>query len=327
VPAERFASAVNTGARHVRHNRFLRDTLVRATGFFVFASCYWALLPLIARNQVGGGATLYGLMLGAIGASAIVGAFALPRLKRMLGPNRLVAGGTIGTAVALVLFGAAREPATAFAASLLAGFCWMTVLATLNVSAQFALPEWVRSRGLAAYVTVIFGAMTLGSLLWGEIASQTSIALAHFIAAAGAVLVVPATWGRRLQSAAGIDLTPSLHWPTPIVNVEIPIDSGPAMVTVECRVQDSERNAFLEKLQTLSRGRRRDGAYAWGIYEDVAQPGRFFEVYVVESWTEHLRQHERVTNADRVLEEEVRRLLSDSPKVTHFVSARATKEA
>jgi MFS family permease len=327
VPAERFASAVNTGARHVRHNRFLRDTLVRATGFFVFASCYWALLPLIARNQVGGGATLYGLMLGAIGASAIVGAFALPRLKRMLGPNRLVAGGTIGTAVALVLFGAAREPATAFAASLLAGFCWMTVLATLNVSAQFALPEWVRSRGLAAYVTVIFGAMTLGSLLWGEIASQTSIALAHFIAAAGAVLVVPATWGRRLQSAAGIDLTPSLHWPTPIVNVEIPIDSGPAMVTVEYRVQDSERNAFLEKLQTLSRGRRRDGAYAWGIYEDVAQPGRFFEVYVVESWTEHLRQHERVTNADRVLEEEVRRLLSDSPKVTHFVSARATKEA
>jgi hypothetical protein len=99
------------------------------------------------------------------------------------------------------------------------------------------------------------------------------------------------------------------------------------MVTVEYRVQDSERNAFLAKVQTLSRGRRRDGAYAWGIYEDVAEPGRFFEVYVVESWTEHLRQHERVTNADRVLEEEVRRLLSDSPKVTHFVSARATKEA
>jgi MFS family permease len=326
VPAERFAGSLRTGARHVRHNRFLRDTLVRATGFFFFASCYWALLPLVARNQVGGGATTYGLMLGTIGASAIVAAFAMPPLKRVLGANGLVVGGTIGTAVALVLFGAAREPATAFGASLIAGSSWMIVLASLNVSAQFALPEWVRSRGLAAYVTVMFGAMTLGSALWGEIASQTSVALAHFIAGAGAVLAVPATRRRSLQSAAGIDLTPSLHWPTPIVNVDMAIDAGPAMVTVEYRVRDSDRNAFLEKLQRLSRERRADGAYAWQIYEDVAEPGRFVEVFEVESWTEHLRQHERVTNADRVLEEEVGRLLSGTSKVTHFVAARNTPE-
>jgi MFS family permease len=283
-------------------------------------------LPLVARNQAGGGATLYGLMLGSIGASAIIGAFLLPRLKRVLGADRLVTAGTIGTAVAMLLFGSARGAATAFAASLVAGFCWMIVLATLNVSAQFSLPEWVRSRGLAAYVTIIFGAMALGSALWGEVASQTSVSLAHFIAAAGAVLVVPATWSRKLQSSAGLDLTPSLHWPTPIVNLEMAADAGPAMVTIEYRVREPERNAFLEKLRTLSRGRRRDGAFAWEVFEDVAEPGRFLEIYVVESWTEHLRQHERVTNADRVLEEEIGGLLSDSPKVTHFVAARRIPE-
>jgi MFS family permease len=326
VPVERFASAINTGVRHVRNNRLMRNTLIRATGFFISASCYWALLPLVARNQAGGGATLYGLMLGSIGASAIIGAFLLPRLKRVLGADRLVTAGTIGTAVAMLLFGSARGAATAFAASLVAGFCWMIVLATLNVSAQFSLPEWVRSRGLAAYVTIIFGAMALGSALWGEVASQTSVSLAHFIAAAGAVLVVPATWSRKLQSSAGLDLTPSLHWPTPIVNLEMAADAGPAMVTIEYRVREPERNAFLEKLRTLSRGRRRDGAFAWEVFEDVAEPGRFLEIYVVESWTEHLRQHERVTNADRVLEEEIGGLLSDSPKVTHFVAARRIPE-
>jgi MFS family permease len=69
LPAERFVSAMRTGVQHSRNNRHLRATLLRAVGFFLFASCYWALLPLVARNQVGGGATFYGIMLGAIGIS------------------------------------------------------------------------------------------------------------------------------------------------------------------------------------------------------------------------------------------------------------------
>ncbi len=322
LPPERFGGAMTAGLRHARHNGMLRATLARAIGFFIFASCYWALLPLVARQQIDGGATLYGLLLGAIGASAVAAAFAMPRLRQWLGVNRLVAAGTAGTALALLLFGTARDAPVAVLASLIAGACWITVLANLNVSAQFALPQWVRARGLAVYVTMTFGAMTFGSLLWGEVASHVGVSLTHYVAAAGALLVIPATWRWKLQTGAGLDLTPSMHWPTPAVRVDVADDAGPVMVHVEYRVDTARRAAFLAALRALARSRRRDGAHAWHMFEDVEMPCRFVEVFMVDSWLEHMRQHARVTNADRVLEEQLHELLSEAPKVTHLVSPR-----
>ncbi|MGO8858478.1 MAG: MFS transporter [Steroidobacteraceae bacterium] len=321
LPAERFLSALRTGVRHSRNNRHLRATLLRAVGFFFFASCYWALLPLVARNQVGGSATFYGIVLGAIGASAIGGVFALPWLKATLGPNRLVAVGSIGTAVALFLYGVARVPATTLGASIIAGVCWIAVLSTLNVSAQLALPEWVRGRGLAAYVTVSFGALTLGSMLWGQVARIGGVPMAHCIAAAGVLLAIPLTWRWKLQTGAALDLTPSMHWPNPVLGQQVESDAGPVLVTVEYRIDETNREAFLRGLDLLSHERGRDGAYAWGLFEDVAEPGRFLETFLVESWLEHLRQHKRVTNADRVLQQHVHRLLKGPPSVTHLIAA------
>ena len=325
LPAERFASAIRTGLRHARNNPHLRATLIRAVGFFLFASAYWALLPLVARERIAGGPEIYGLLLGAIGAGAIAGAFALPRLKKKLGADRLVAAGAAGTALTLCLFGAAREPYSALAASLIAGVSWIAVLSSLNVSAQLALPEWVRGRGLALYVTFFFGAMTLGSALWGQVARMSGLPIAHFIAAAGALLAIPLTWRWKLQTGAGLDLTPSLHWPAPIVSREVESDAGPVLVTVEYRIDPKNREAFLAALDRLGRERGRDGAYAWGVYEDTAERGRFVETFQVESWLEHLRQHERVTNADRVLQEHIHRLLREAPKVAHLVAAESPR--
>jgi len=324
LPAERLASAIRSGIRYARNNPPLRATLLRAVGFFVFASAYWALLPLVARTQIGGGPTLYGVLLGAIGAGAIGGALALPRLKVKLGPDRLVAAAAIGTAIALCLFGAAREAWTAFAASILAGICWIAAVSNLNVSAQFALPEWVRGRGLAIYVTVFSGAMTLGSVLWGQLASMIGLPMAHFIAAACTLLAIPLTWHWKLQTAAGIDLAPSMHWPAPIVARQIEQDAGPVLVTVEYRFAPQNREALLTALERLGAERRRDGAYAWGVFEDAAELGRFVETFLVESWLEHLRQHERVTHADRVLEERIQGLLRGKPKVTHLITPART---
>ena len=175
LPAERFSSALRTGFRHARHNPHLRATVIRAVAFFPFASAYWALLPLIARTQIAGGPELYGLLLGAIGIGAVGGAFALPRLKAMFGPDLIVAAGTVATAASLVLFGIARAQGVALAASLMAGISSIAVLANLNVSAQVALPDWVRGRGLALVVTAFFGAMTAGSAIWGEVAAVAGL--------------------------------------------------------------------------------------------------------------------------------------------------------
>jgi predicted MFS family arabinose efflux permease len=321
LPTERLASALQTGIRYARHSQHLRATLLRAVGFFLFASAYWALLPLVARDRIAGGPRLYGILLGVIGASAVGGAFALPRLKKKLGPDRLVAAGAIGTASALLLFGLARNPATAIAASVLAGSSWIAVLSSLNVSAQFALPEWVRGRGLAVYMTVLFGSTTLGSAIWGEVASAAGLSAAHFLAAAGALLAIPLTWRWKLQTALGVDLTPSMSWPAPIVTGQVENDQGPVMVTVEYRISPEDREAFLTALEKLSHERRRDGAYAWGIFEDTADRSRFLETFLVESWLEHLRQHERVTNADRMLQDHIHRLVQGTPKITHLIAA------
>jgi predicted MFS family arabinose efflux permease len=154
LPAERFSNAVIAGLRYARYTRPLHATLFRAVAFYLFASAYWALLPLVARTQISGGPGLYGFMLGAIGAGAVAGSFALPWLKRTLGPDRLVVGGTLSTILALLLFAVAQNAATVLGASVIAGAGWVAVLATLNISAQVALPEWVRGRGLALYLTV-----------------------------------------------------------------------------------------------------------------------------------------------------------------------------
>jgi len=321
LPAERFGSAMRTGFRHARHNPFLRATLIRAIAFFLFASAYWALLPLVARDQIAGGPGLYGILLGAIGAGAVGGAFALPWAKSSIGPDRVVVLASIGTALALVLFGLAHVALIGFVASLLAGASWIAVLANLNVSAQVALPNWVRGRGLALFVTVFYGAMTLGSALWGMVANHAGLPLTLILAAAGTLLAIPLTRRWKLQAGAGVDLTPSMHWPAPIVTHQIDSDRGPVLVTVEYRLAaEKDRGAFLQALALLAHGRRRDGAYAWDMFEDTATRGLFLETFRVESWVEHLRQHQRVTHADRVLQQRIHGLLERPTVVRHLIS-------
>jgi len=326
LPAERFFAAIRSGIRYSRHNARLRATLVRAVAFFLFASAYWALLPLVARDRIAGGADLYGLLLGAIGLGAIGGAFALPWVKANLGADGTVAAGSIGTAATLALFGFANAAPVAILASLVGGVSWIAVLSSLNVSAQVALPEWVRSRGLAVYVTVFFGAMTAGSLLWGHVAGMIGLATAHYIAAAGALLAIPLTWRWKLQRGAAVDLTPSAHWPAPVVSKDIEDDAGPVLVTVEYSIDLRNRDAFLVAVRRLETERRRDGAYSWGVFEDLAKPDRFVETFHVESWLEHLRQHERVTRADQKVEESVRRFVIGEPRVTHMIAAEPGRE-
>jgi MFS family permease len=233
LPKENFFSAIRTGIRHARANLPLRATLVRALAFFPFASAYWALLPLVSRTQIAGGPELYGILLGAIGVGAVVGAGFMHPLRVKLGADRLVGVGTAGSAIALLLYGIAREPWTAIVASLLAGMSWIAVLASLNVSAQVALPNWVRGRGLSIYVTFMFGGITLGSLVWGEVAGLLGLPGAHFIAAAGCLLFIPLTRRWKLQTGANLDFMPSMHWPAPIVALDVDGDRGPVLVTVE----------------------------------------------------------------------------------------------
>ena len=163
LPAERLASAIRAGVRHAANNPDLGATLVRVLGFFPFASAYLALLPLLARHLMSEGPQLYGILLAAIGIGTVGGSLIIRWLKDELGPDRLVAAGSLAAAFALVLFGLAHDPITAVSACLLGSTSWTLVLTKLYVSAQVALPDWARGRGLAVFLTFIFGATTAGS--------------------------------------------------------------------------------------------------------------------------------------------------------------------
>ncbi|HEU0222483.1 MAG TPA: MFS transporter, partial [Paracoccaceae bacterium] len=322
LPAERFWGAIRSGLRYARASGPMRATLVRAVAFFLFASAYWALLPLIARQELEGGPELYGIMLGAVGFGAVGGALFLPRLKKRLGADGLVAAGTAGTALVLVVFALIKRPEAATIVSLIAGASWIAVLSSLNVSAQVALPDWVRARGLSVFITIFFGSMTLGSMIWGQAASWFGIPAALLLAAAGAIVCAVLSWPFKLQQGAGLDLSPSSHWPAPVVAGEVRPDRGPVMVTVDYTVEPARAAEFVVAMDDLRAARQRDGAYAWGLFEDVAAPGRYVECFLEESWLAHLRHHERVTEADRAIQDGARafHIGEGGPRVTHYLA-------
>lgn len=322
LPPEPVFSAIHTGLRYALHSPALKATLVRAISFFLFASAYWAMLPLIAKDLLDGGPGLYGTLLGCVGAGAVLGALFLPKVRKRFGADRTVAAGTAGTALVLAVFALVPSTLAAAAVSLLAGFSWIAVLSSLNVSAQASLPEWVRARGLSIYLTVFFGSMSLGSVVWGQVASAAGIPAALIAAAVLLLAVLALVRKVPLTSVGTLDLSPSAHWPAPVVTGELEPDRGPVMILIEYRVAAEDQHAFLASLRRFSAQRRRDGAVDWHVFQDAENETVWTESFIVASWLDHLRQHDRVTKTDADLQQEVRRFHQGDtpPSVRHLIA-------
>jgi predicted MFS family arabinose efflux permease len=316
LPAERLLSAVRAGLRHSLYNPHLRATLVRTVAVFPFAAAFITLLPLVARSQMTSGPQVYGLLLATASIGAAAGSLARPYIKHWLGPDRFVATGTIAIATSMALLGVCHSLPFALAAAFLAGAGWTAVIASLSLSAQIALPDWVRGRGLAVFLTAVFGSIALGSFGWGFVAAHLGLPAAHFLAAAGAIAAIPLTWPWRLQTAEGMDLSPSRHWQAPVLAHEVEDESGPVLVTVRYRIAGDDPDPFLDAVEEVGWQRRRDGAYAWGIFADVAEKGVYLETFLIGSWLEARYLRERVTKADRQREERVKTLLAEPTVVT-----------
>ncbi|MFT0858627.1 MFS transporter [Ancylobacter sp. G4_0304] len=303
--SERFSGAFRAGLRYARSSRELHVVLLRAAVFFAFASAVWALLPLVTRELLKGDAAFYGLLLGSVGAGAILGALALPKLRTILDADGLMLASAILTALAAAALALAPPQWLAIAILLAMGGAWIVALTTLNATAQAILPNWVRGRALAVYLTVFNGAMAGGSLGWGFIAQEIGLSATLLIAAAGLVLAGLVAHRIRLPTGES-DLAPSNHWPEPLLAEPVAGDRGPVLILVEYHVAREDHAAFLRVLNRLSHARRRDGAYNWGVTEDAADPEILVEWFMVESWAEHLRQHRRVSHADADVQQEVR---------------------
>lgn len=319
--SERFFGAFRAGLRYARASRELHVVLLRAAAFFAFSSSVWALLPLVARNLLGGDAGFYGVLLGAVGAGAIGGALVMPKLRARLDADALLLGSALVTAAVMAGLSFAPPRWAAILALLALGAAWITALTTLNGAAQSILPNWVRGRSLAVYLTVFNGAMTAGSLAWGAVAELAGVPLTLVIGAVG--LAATGLIFHLVKLPRGeADLVASNHWPEPLTAAPVEHDRGPVLVVIEYQVDKANRADFLRALARLSGERRRDGAYGWGVTEDTADPERIVEWFMVESWAEHLRQHRRVAKADADIQQEVRRFHkgAEAPVVRHLLS-------
>ncbi|MGE8637677.1 MAG: MFS transporter [Achromobacter sp.] len=319
--SEQFFGAFRAGVRFARASRELHVVLLRAAVFFIFASSVWALLPLVARKMLGGSAGFYGILLGAVGLGAILGAVMLPKLRQRLNTDGLVLAAAAVAAVVMAALSFAPPQWAAVLLLLLLGVGWIVALTTFNGVAQAILPNWVRGRGLAIYLMVFNGAMAAGSLGWGLLAQEIGVP-ATLLAGAAGLLVAGLVLHRMRLPQGEANLDPSNHWPEPLLDAPVEHDRGPVMVQIEYRIRVHDRPAFLQALKALAQERRRDGAYAWGIAEHTSDPERVQEWFLVESWAEHLRQHQRVSQADADLQGEAQRfhIGPEKPVVHHFLA-------
>jgi len=324
LPAERFVSAIRVGLRFVTHTRALQIVLIRGSAFFVFASATWSLFPLIVRRELGMGPEIYGLLLTCIGIGAVGGALLLPRARARFSRDALVAGASALYAVAALMLGHVQNLPLLAVAMLATGVAWISILSALQVAAQMTLPAWVRARGLAAFVMVFMGGMALGSILWGQVAARVGIPATLTIAALGMAGAIGLTWRFKLGRHEVLDFTPSSHWPAPVLAESPEPDSGPVMVTIEYRVQPDKRAEFVAAMQSVREMRRRNGAYFWELFHDSADPSRFNECFMDESWVEHLRQHERVSVADREIQQRAKAFMVEgtATKSSHWLADR-----
>jgi MFS family permease/quinol monooxygenase YgiN len=323
LPGERMVSAMRAGVRFTRHGTALQKVILRAAAFLSCSVALLALLPVLATKDLGAGASGYGLLLGSMGAGAVLGASLLPRVRARLTTDALVAVGSFVLAGVFLVLAKVRVMGLLCPATALGGMAWTTVLSSLNVSAQRSSPAWVKARALAVYLLSFQAAIAVGSAMWGWVAQHESTETAFLAAAVGLVGGVVLLGRIRVSADEKVDYTPTLHWPDPVVKGDPRLEDGPVMVTVVYRVDPARSEAFVEAARPLGLARRRDGAIQWFIFRDLAEPGRFVETWFSETWAEHLREHERVSGPVRELEDKLGafHVGPDSPVVKHFLHA------
>jgi len=285
----------------------------------------FALLPSVSKS-VDERAIGYGLLLGSFGVGAIGGALLMQKLRACFSTEMIVSAGVVVLGAAILAITRLHRLSTLAMVIFVSGAAWVLFISLINALVQNLAPDWVRARVLAIFTLVYMGSFALGSAAWGGVAQHQSVRLALLYSGVGTVgSVILALFAKLPDSTA--DLSPWNHWRMPVIVKELSdeILGGPVLVTIEYSVIADLESKFLRAIRQYARIRRRDGAYQWGIYRDVEVVNRFVEIFLVHSWAEHLRQHERQTKADHELEQRVYSYVAGEPKVRHLLYADSTK--
>ena len=324
LPGERFIGAMRTGWQFVRESKRMKDAIVRTAAFFLHSTALIALLPLVAKRiGVGAGAGTYTVLLSSMGVGAIFAAVQITRVRSVWNRDQLVVRGSVVQAGCTAIVAVAPNAWVAAPAMFVAGMAWILVANSVTLSAQLALPNWVRARGMSIYQMAIMGSSALGAVVWGRIAEWSSVPVSLGVAAVSMLAFLVVTRGRPLEGVEEVDHTPTHPWEEPVPARPVEMHEGPVMVTFEYHIDPARAGEFRELMAESRSARMREGAISWGLFEDVEHPGRFVEYFACESWADYLRRFDRFTVADEKLRERRHaiHLGAEPPRVSRYVAS------
>jgi MFS family permease len=323
APVESFSGAMVAAIRYVRYSPAILTVLLRTGMVMFFSSALFALLPAVAHS-VNRTAIGYGLLLGCFGFGAIAGAFAMQAARARWSTETVVSAGVLILGLVMLAIGRLHDLSALAVVMLIGGAAWVIFISLINALVQNLAPDWVRARVLAIFILVYQGSYAFGTVVWGAFAQRASVRTALIYAGIATIATMAVAFFAKLPDSPA-DLSPWNHWRMPVVvgEVGVGLAQGPVVVTIEYAVSSNQEAEFVEAMHEYGRIRHRDGAYRWGIYRDTEVANRYLEIFLVNSWAEHLRQHERQTQADREVEVRIYSYLASDPVVRHLVYAHA----
>ncbi len=306
LPPEPIGRAIASGLRYAALSPPLLALYVRGALFGICASSVLALLPLVARDRLGGGPMTYGLLLGGFGVGSMAAALLTAHARQLMPAHQLV--GVCSVIYALVTAIVALSPALglSIAALSVAGGAWILVLATIGTCIQMSCPRWVVGRCVSLGQVASIGGLSIGSVLWGVVAAHAGVQTSLLASAAALVASLAFAFVFRIIDADDADWT-AAPYPVPPPAAAVKGNAGPIIVTIEYRVRRESAPDFLRAIHEVGRVRRRDGARRWSVSQDLDDPEIWRERYQSPTWTEHLRRVSRVTAADKIIRDSILR--------------------
>ena len=329
LPPEQIIGAIRTGLRYMHHSLHVRALFVRDFSLTICGSALVSLLPLLARSAAGSNSILFGILIGSFGIGGMIsGLLIVPRIRNVSIEKR-IASATILYAAAMVVLSFQHEIVIAFIGIFAVGTALIVITSSLNFVAYNSVASWVRTRVVSVHQMVYWGGVAIGSIVWGIVAEIWGVPLALLAAAIGLVIGLVTSTRYKLKPYTDVDMTPSMHWAMPRTMIDIgDHDGGFVLVEMEFEIDPTRSHEFESAMNDLRSLLLRDGAINWELFHDVENPSRYVMMFTSESWTEHLRQHERTTKADLAIEEHARsfHMGKDPPRISHFISENTSKQ-
>jgi MFS family permease len=330
LPPENIIRAIRAQIRYVRYSRAAHVLIVRAGLFTLCSSALLSLLPFIAKHEMNLNSLGFGMLLGAFSTGAIIGGIViLPKLRYKVSVETLITSSLGSLAIIIFIIGYLRDFSILVIAMGLGGIAYITIISKFYTIGTKSAPKWIGARVLAVYLLILNGGLAVRSVIWGVMANTFGISITLSVAslALGATIIARRYFSITLLD--DLDFTPATdHWTLPPdLVVDLSQNDSQALITIDYKIDPILSKEFEKNVRELGDILKSEGMAYWELFQDPTEIGHYMEIRIADTWTDHMRQHERVTKNVKILEDRIQSLLKDGqqPKVSHYIGKSTIK--